>query len=84
MGLKQRPRLECSVPTCHRHAVAYCFECDQPSCAQHLTCAHLAIFENHHGFLICPACLKLCVDDPTLGPILRVESSPPLPVRRYS
>jgi hypothetical protein len=84
MGFKQRPRLECSVPTCHRRAVAYCFECDQPCCTQHLTCVHVPILENDQGFRICPDCLKLYIDDPTLGPILRLESAPVLPIRRDS
>jgi hypothetical protein len=79
MGFKQRPRLECSVPTCHRRAVAYCFECDQPCCTQHLTRVRVSILENEQGFWICPTCLKLYLDDPTLGPILRLESAPVLP-----
>jgi hypothetical protein len=84
MGFKQLPRLECSVPTCHRPAVAYCFECDQPCCTEHLTCVHVPIIDNDLGFRICPTCLKVYLDDPTLGPMLRLESSPPLPMRRYS
>ena len=84
MGLKQGPRPDCSVPTCHRRAVAYCFECDQPCCTQHLTRVYVAILENDRGFQICPACLKLYVDDPALGPILRLEASPQLPIQRYS
>ena len=83
MGLKQRPRPECSVPTCHRRAVAYCFECDQPCCTQHLTCVHLPVVPNDQGFRVCPTCLKLYVDDPSLGPMLRLESPTFLSFRRY-
>lgn len=70
MGLKQRPRLECSVPSCHRRAITYCFECDQPCCSHHLTCVHIPFLENVSGFQVCPACLKLYADDPILRPIL--------------